>query len=190
MVVEILHLNEREIRGYYDRHPRQGDPFGLTYLGDERLVDPATLADTSIFVGVGDNKRREEIFDWAKRNNLSLAGYAAHPHARISPSASIGAGSLVGVHGIVNVGAKIGSGAIINSGSIVEHDAVIGDFAHVAPGATVLGGAHVGRGCLIGSGCVILPGVRVGDYATVGAGAVVVADVPPGITVKGVPAKP
>jgi acetyltransferase EpsM len=42
----------------------------------------------------------------------------------------------------------------------------------------------------IGVGASIKPGVRLRKGCTVGVGAAVVKDVPPGITVVGVPAKP
>ena len=47
----------------------------------------------------------------------------------------------------------------------------------------------VRRGASIGSGAVVLCGVTIGEGALVGAGAVVTADVPPGATVAGVPAR-
>ena len=40
------------------------------------------------------------------------------------------------------------------------------------------------------AGAVLLPGLRIGAGATVGSGAVVTADVEPGATVVGVPARP
>ena len=42
----------------------------------------------------------------------------------------------------------------------------------------------------IGAGAVIVGAVQIGDGARIGANAVVVTDVPPGITVGGVPARP
>jgi acetyltransferase-like isoleucine patch superfamily enzyme len=54
-----------------------------------------------------------------------------------------------------------------------------------------LGGeVRIGEGALIGIGAVVLPRVTVGAWSTVGAGAVVTSDVPPGVTVAGVPARP
>ncbi len=44
--------------------------------------------------------------------------------------------------------------------------------------------------CFIGYGATILPGVTIGPDAVVGAHAVVVSDVPPGMVVWGVPARP
>jgi serine acetyltransferase len=51
------------------------------------------------------------------------------------------------------------------------------------------GRVRVGAGAFIGMGAKIIQCLSVGDEATVGAGAVVLADVPPGVTVAGVPAR-
>jgi acetyltransferase-like isoleucine patch superfamily enzyme len=48
----------------------------------------------------------------------------------------------------------------------------------------------VGERAMIGAGAIILPGVEIGAGAQVMANSVVVADVPPGETVAGVPAEP
>ena len=189
VIAEILQLTGITILGYFDRGRRLNDPFNLVYLGEESNVSKEMPSDTSFFISIGDNRRREKLSEWANEQNLSVASCVVHPHARISAFTSIGSGSMVGVQAVVNIGAKIGSGVILNTSSIIEHDCTVGDYSHVAPGAKVLGGVRIGKGCLIGSGAVILPGLEIGDYATVGAGAVVSKDVLPGLTVKGIPAK-
>jgi acetyltransferase-like isoleucine patch superfamily enzyme len=47
----------------------------------------------------------------------------------------------------------------------------------------------VKKGASIGANATILPGLTIGEGAMVGAGAVVTKDVPPGVTVKGNPAR-
>ncbi len=79
---------------------------------------------------------------------------------------------------------------LINTGAVVEHDCAIGDYAHVAPNATLGGGVTVGADAHVGMGAVVIEGRRVGASAFVAAGAVVVADVPDGARVAGVPARP
>lgn len=48
----------------------------------------------------------------------------------------------------------------------------------------------IGDKVWIGCGAIILPGVTLGDGATVAAGAIVTRDVPKGVTVAGIPARP
>ena len=50
-------------------------------------------------------------------------------------------------------------------------------------------GPTVRRGARVGGAAVLLPGIEVGEEAFVGAGAVVIADVPAGTLVVGVPAR-
>ena len=47
----------------------------------------------------------------------------------------------------------------------------------------------IGNNVIIGSGAQILGAIKVGDYARIGANSVVSRDVPPNVTVAGVPAR-
>jgi acetyltransferase EpsM len=113
-----------------------------------------------------------------------------HPAAWVSPSATLGAGTVVLARAVVNTGAVIGAHVIVNSGAIVEHDVVVGDHAHVAPGAAIGGGARIGDDALIGLNATVRDHVSVGAGATVGMGAAVTTDVGAGAIVAGVPARP
>jgi len=59
----------------------------------------------------------------------------------------------------------------------------------LSPGALVNGDVRLAEGVFLGTGAIITPGITIGDHAVIGAGAVVVRDVPPGVTVRGVPAR-
>ena len=149
-----------------------------------RRLDELT-SSVPIVLGIGDLPQRSRL----------RARFPVFAPAVIDPSAVIGTGVHVGEGAVVfaacvlNPNASIEADAIINTGCIVEHDCVVQRNAHLSPGVRLAGGVVVGRNAHVGTGGIVLPGVKVGDGAVVGAGAVVTRDVPPGVTVVGVPAK-
>jgi serine O-acetyltransferase len=99
----------------------------------------------------------------------------------------------------INPAARIGMGIMLDHGTgfVVGETAVIGDNVSILQAVT-LGGTgkadedrhpKIGNGVLIGAGAKVLGNIRVGDCARIGAGSVVVKNVPPNVTVVGVPAK-
>ena len=99
----------------------------------------------------------------------------------------------------INPACRVGKGIMLDhaTGFVAGETAVIGDNVSILQGVT-LGGTgkadedrhpKIGNGVLIGAGAKILGNIRVGECARVGAGSVVVRDVPPRVTVVGVPAR-
>ena len=83
------------------------------------------------------------------------------------------------------------------TGIVIGETAVVGDNVSMLHGVT-LGGSgcgagdrhpKVGSGVLLAAGARVFGPVRIGDGARIGAGSVVLADVPPHVTVAGVPAR-
>jgi sugar O-acyltransferase (sialic acid O-acetyltransferase NeuD family) len=99
------------------------------------------------------------------------------PHSYVSPSATLGQGTIIMHQALVNAQAQIGQNVIINSQALVEHDAVIGDHCHLSTGAKVNGGVQIGSGCLIGSGSIVKQGVTIADNVIIGAGSLVLSDI-------------
>ncbi|KTD30725.1 chloramphenicol acetyltransferase [Legionella moravica] len=139
-----------------------------------------------VHVAIGNNQIRERIYNSLNSQSIPLS--IMHPTAVISKFSVIGSGSFIAANAILGPDSLIGKGCIINHGSIVDHEVQVGAYTHIAPNCTLGGRVCVGNGVLIGAGAVVLPGIHLGDRAVVGAGAVVVRDVPPDSTVKGVPA--
>jgi acetyltransferase-like isoleucine patch superfamily enzyme len=77
----------------------------------------------------------------------------------------------------------------------VEDDALIGYDATILCHEFLVdeyrtGAVHVGEEAMIGAGAILLPGVQIGAGAQVAANSLVTEDVPPNVTVAGVPARP
>ena len=100
----------------------------------------------------------------------------------------------------IHPGAKIGRRFFIDHGMgvVIGETAEIGDDVTLYQGVT-LGGVSLdpgkrhptlGHGVIVGAGAAVLGPFTVGDGARVGSNAVVVKEVPPGVTVTGIPARP
>ena len=99
----------------------------------------------------------------------------------------------------IHPAARFGRGIMLDhaTGFVVGETAVVGDncsFLHAVTlggSGKVTGDRHpkIGAGVLIGAGAKVLGNIHVGNCALVAAGSVVLQDVPPHMTVAGVPAR-
>jgi UDP-perosamine 4-acetyltransferase len=166
---------------------------GIRVVGGDS-VWPQLLGDgfTHAFIGVGsvgDAAPRRDLFEKLIANGFEII-QVIHPSAIVSSKATLGRGAIVLAGAVINSGAVIGENVIVNTAAVVEHDCTIGDHAHIASGACLASTVRVGAEAHIGAGATIRQGISIGEAAIVGAGAVVIADVPPRVTVVGVPARP
>ncbi len=178
-----------EICYFDDRWPMLSACGQWLVVGRGEAFFAETGAGGQAFVAIGNAATRLAWLRRLKADGISVAT-VIHPCSVISPHALIGEGGLVVAGAVVNIDAKLGLGCIINTSATVDHDCVLGDGVHVCPGAHLAGDVQVGESSWLGIGCVVRQGIRIGVGVTVGAGAVVVADVPDGLTVVGVPARP
>jgi acetyltransferase-like isoleucine patch superfamily enzyme len=87
-------------------------------------------------------------------------------------------------------------GVSIGSRTLVGHGVKIFSANHRVENGSAFGRGHelapvsIGEDVWIGANALIMPGVVIGSGAVIGAGAVVTHDVPAGVKVVGVPARP
>lgn len=105
----------------------------------------------------------------------------------IEDDVEIGANTTI-IRGTLSA-TKIGRGSKIGHHVNIGHNAEIGRHVFISAGAIVCGSARVGDCCWLAPKCCIRNKVLVGRNVTVGLGSVVVADVPDGLTVVGVPSR-
>jgi serine O-acetyltransferase len=99
----------------------------------------------------------------------------------------------------INPAVVMGKGIMLDHGTglVIGETAIIGDDVSMLQNVT-LGGTgksdqdrhpKIGNGVLIGAGAKVLGNIKIGDCSRIGAGSVVLKEVPPRMTVAGVPAK-
>jgi sugar O-acyltransferase (sialic acid O-acetyltransferase NeuD family) len=182
----------RPVAGFLD----DADPERIAARGfrlDAPVLGPIDLEDRldrPFLLGLGWPRPRAEALDRLARVGRPALPGVAHPSAVVGRHVLLGAGAVVAPGSVVTTGTELGAHVLVNYGCTVGHDVRIGVGSTVMPGATVSGEVVIGAGVLIGGRAFVREGVRIGDGAVIGAGAVVLEDVPSGVRVVGVPARP
>jgi sugar O-acyltransferase (sialic acid O-acetyltransferase NeuD family) len=165
---------------------------GHKVLGFDEFA--AADAERHVALAVADSRLRQRLAEKCATAGLHFFSVWASNAVRMD-DVEIGEGALISPFVTLTSNIRIGAHFQANLYSYVEHDCVIGDFVTFAPRVACNGNVHIGDHAYIGTGAVLRQGrsgapLRIGEGAVIGMGAVVIRDVPPGVTVVGVPARP
>ncbi|WP_181309849.1 NeuD/PglB/VioB family sugar acetyltransferase [Nocardioides campestrisoli] len=164
----------------------------VAYLGTlESLLaqrDAGSVTASHYVVGIGSPAVRRAVAERLDAAGLQPATLV-HPTVTTGFDVTVGPGSVVcaGVRLTTNI--RLGRHVHLNLNTTVGHDTVIGDYVSANPLASISGDCVLEDEVLVGVAGVVLNGLTVGRGSVVGGSACVVKDVPPGVVVKGIPAR-
>jgi sugar O-acyltransferase (sialic acid O-acetyltransferase NeuD family) len=193
VVIDALLAAGADIAGVVDPDPAVAArlPQGIPYMGGDGALAGIAPASVLLALGIGAvdvPHQRRRIFERYRKLEFRFAT-VIHPSVIRAADVELGEGAQVLAGAVLQIGCRLGVNALVNTRAVVEHDAVVGDHACVSPGAVLAGGVVLETSSYVGLSASVLQNIRVGAEAMVAAGAVVIADVPPGARVAGVPAR-
>ncbi|MXN65573.1 hypothetical protein GR183_11730 [Stappia sp. GBMRC 2046] len=170
VVAELAQLQGWVVQGFFDPAlPADSTVLGLPLLEKDPFDRPAWMKERAFFVAIGDNDIR-----WREFRRLIDIGVTiptlVHPTAIVSPSATIGAGSVVMAGAVVQSEARVGEAAVINTSASIDHDCAVKDGAFIGPGAILCGHVSVAEHAFVGAGSIVMPKAEIGIHAFVKAG--------------------
>lgn len=181
----------------------------LTITRENVHIGPGHIIQDNVILGgapadgqlvIGDNaliRSDSIIYSNVKIGNNFRTGH----RVLIRDKTVIGDNVLVGTDSVVDGNCKIGNNVSIQTGAYVTAFTTVEDDVFIGPRAVTtndkymaygnkLAGCTIKKGARVGANATILPGIVIGEGAVIGSGAVVTANVTPGTTVVGNPARP
>lgn len=180
-----------ELKGFLDDDPsRHGMMIhGLPVLGP--LVHAEKYKGVKFINGIGSPRnftQKEAIID---KTGLQLDDFVSiiHPTAVVSPSATIGLGTVILGNATVCAHVKIGFHTMILPNCVIGHDCFLGNYVTMGAGVVLSGSIKVGQNCYLGAGSVVRENLTIGNSALLGMGAILIQNMPEFSIYAGNPAK-
>ncbi len=186
VVASILRARRTPILGFFDDAYSAGETIhDLPVWGGLKDIDQHRDRITSVYLALGDNARRSEIFTVLRQGGFELPPLI-HPWALVESDTVIADGCVICMGAMVATAASLGTACIMNTGSTLDHESSLGDLVHLSPRAAVAGRTTIGSRSFLGMGAVVAQGLTIGSGVVIGANSVVLGHVPEGSRVLGV----
>ena len=193
LIANVLSYNkEYEIAAYGDDNSKKvgASIDGLPILDQNEILDFAKQNEINTAItAIGNNQVRGEKYNLLKTKGFSMLSIV-HPQALIDTKVSYGDNVIIEMGTAIHTHSTIGNNVFLGGDALIGHHNKIGDHVLIGGNVSFGGSVIVEDFVSIGVGASIKPGLRLGKGSVIGVGAAVVKDVPPNVTVVGVPAKP
>lgn len=105
-----------------------------------------------IIVAIGNSKVRLEFLEKIEKETNFQISTLISPKAYVSPSATIGKGSIIEPMAVIQSLANVSTGCIISANAVINHSCLCCEGVHIDCNATVQGYSTVHKGTKIKSG--------------------------------------
>ncbi len=180
------------VEGFVDDGPSPLDLQAVAAFGSRVIstIDELVAQDYTghAVVAIGSARSRRSIAGRLDRAGVTYP-VLIHPHVTIGMGVAIEPGTVIAAGARLSTNIAVGRHVHVDQNATVGHDCVLREFSRINPQGCISGSVDLGSGALIGANATVLQGLTIGRDAIIGAGGVVVTNVPPATTVKGVPAR-
>jgi sugar O-acyltransferase (sialic acid O-acetyltransferase NeuD family) len=152
--------------------------FGLPVIALEDMKEAFPPEQHDVYVALVYselNRLRARLAAAVTAMGYDLASFVS-PHARISPSATLGRHCFVFEDNVIQPFVSIGDDVVLWSGNHIGHHSSIGDHCFISSHVVVSGHCSIGENCFLGVNAAVANDVRIGKDCWVGPGVVVSAD--------------
>jgi acetyltransferase EpsM len=143
--------------------------YNVPFLG---AINDHEVTQNLYLIGIANLEFRHRIVTSLRNKGAQFTGFI-HPHALVSPLATIGLGTVISHNVSIGPKASIGSFNVINSRATIGHDSVIGDYNFISPNVALSGNTKLGSHNLIGTNACSIPGIHIGNKNKIAAGMVI-----------------
>lgn len=160
----------------------------IQFIRDNDPVKPSFLEVVLCYPGFHVMAIFHPVAHWLYRKDLKLLARIWSQTGRMVTGIEIHPGATIGKNLFIDhgMGVVIGETATVGENCTIYHGVTLGGRGNSSGGKRH---PDIGNGVMIGTGAQVLGPVKVGDGARIGANSVVTRDVPPGVSVMGIPAK-
>lgn len=129
--------------------------------------------DLDIFIAVGNNAFRKQLFNQAKEIGYNIITLISN-EATVSKYASIKQGSVIFPHAVIEPNAMIGNNCIVCANATINHDAIIHDDCLIYSNTVIRPNVIIHELTRIGSNCTVTFGKEIEEGSDIKDGEVVI----------------